>query len=123
MILLSFLIVQAAGFERAPQDPSHIPWLRTMQLTCQAAKQVFVCLNQHNLWLQPFCAMALHADICRFVKGYVQLASICLNDSFNGYAIKPKLHLVKHEEMEYDEALQRGDEIIINWNLWSPTRT
>ena len=119
MILLSFLIVQAAGFERAPQDPSHIPWLRTMRLTCQAAKQVFVCLNQHNLWLQPLCAMSLHADISRFVKGYVQLASICLNDSFNGYAIKPKLHLVKHVEIEYDEALQRGDEIIVNWNLWN----
>ena len=119
MILLGFLMVQCAGFENAPIDAAHLPMLKTIRLTCKAGKDIFQCLNSHNLWMQNACGMNLHAEICRFVRGYVKLASECLNDRFNGFGIKPKLHLVKHEELEYADALQRGDELLLNWNLWN----
>ena len=119
MILVGFLVVQCTGFERDPLDAAHLPMLRTIRLTCEAARKVFYTLNSHNLWLQNLCAMSLHAEISRFIKGYVKLASECLNDPFNGFGIKPKLHLVKHEELEMGDALQNGHEIILSWNLWN----
>ena len=119
MIILGFLMVQCSGFENQPLDAGHLLMLRTIRLTCNAARKISFCLNSHNLWMENLCGMNLHAEICRFVKGYVKLASVCLNDPFNGFGIKPKLHLVKHEELEYADALLKGDELVLNWNIWN----
>lgn len=119
MIILGFLMVQCSGFENQPLDAGHLLMLRTIRMTCNAARKIFFCLNSHNLWMENLCGMNLHAEICRFVKGYVKLASVCLNDPFNGFGIKPKLHLVKHEELEYADALLKGDELVLNWNIWN----
>eukprot|EP00435_Cladocopium_sp_Y103_P014722 s3292_g3.t1 len=56
--------------------------------------------------------MVQHASMQRFVTGYMKLASDCLNDAFNGYAVKPKLHLFKHQVLELHESLSKGDEVL-----------
>ncbi len=114
MLLLSWLAVQSQGFENTVLDQSHLPMLRTIRATCNAATAIFKNLNRHKLWLERTCAMELHANMSRFVVGYVRMASMCLNDQYNGFAIKPKLHLFKHELLELHEALERGDEVIYN---------
>ena len=118
MILLSFLMVQCHGFANTPLDPSHVRILKLCSSTCKAARDVIGGLNAHNLWMEHKCTMGLQADMSRFVTGYVLLAGALLNDTFNGFSIKPKLHLFKHQVLEYHEALLRGDEVILNWNVF-----
>ena len=118
MLLLKFLAVQCCGFENAPLDPSHLPMLRLIRATCKAATGVIAALNKHNLWVERDCSMSVHGEMTKFVNGYMMLASSCLNDVFNGFGIKPKLHLFKHEALEWHEALLRGDELLLNWNIF-----
>ena len=63
--------------------------------------------------------MVQHASMQRFVTGYMKLASDCLQDDFNGYAVKPKLHLFKHQVLDLHESLSKGDEVIMNWNVFN----
>lgn len=119
MLLLSWLHALCNGFVNAPMDASHVPMLKLMTKTCEAAKAVFAILNQHRLWMEPGCGMMQHAAMQRFVTGYMMMASRSLNDSFNGWAVKPKLHLFKHEVLDLHETLSRGDELILNWNTYN----
>ena len=118
MLLLSWLLTQCVAFMNSPLDPVHIPTLRLIKATCHAAKEVFVVMNKHRLWHVHSCAMVQHASMQRFVTGYMKLASDCLQDDFNGYAVKPKLHLFKHQVLDLHESLSKGDEVIMNWNVF-----
>ena len=118
-LLLSWLVTQCAAFINSPLDPADIPTLRLMKATCHAAKQVFVVMNEHRLWQTHFCAMMQHATMQRFVTGYMKLAECCLNERFNGFAVKPKLHLFKHQVLDLHESLLQGAEVIMNWNVFN----
>ena len=119
MLLLSWLLALCNDLVNAPVDVSHVPMLQLMTKTCEAAKKVFATLNQHRLWMERPCGMMQHAAMHRFVTGYMMLASRSLNDTFNGWAVKPKLHLFKHEVLDLHETLTRGDELILNWNTYN----
>lgn len=117
MVLLSFIAVQCAGFINAPLNPAHVVDLKLMRQTCLAAVDYFSVLNHHGLWLRRPCAMAAQVELTKFVVGYGMLASRCLNDQFNGWAVKPKLHLMKHAHLEMHEWLAAGLEILPNYNV------
>ena len=116
MHLLSFITVQCAGFELAPVAPAHLQTLKLMGETCRAAIGYFRVLNKHGLHLKKPCAMVMHAELTRFITGYSLLASGSLNDVFNGWGVKPKLHLMKHSNLEDHENLLRGHEFHHNPN-------
>lgn len=116
MLLLDWLIVQLTGCANDPQHISHIPSLRLMKAVCKAARKVFKDLNGHNLWMWRDCSTVLFQDLQGFIRGYVALASMFLNDPFCGFAIKPKLHLLRHASLEIDELLSNGDECMLNFN-------
>ncbi|CAL1158782.1 unnamed protein product, partial [Cladocopium goreaui] len=108
MILIDWLTVALAGFENVPLDNSHLPTFRLMKATCKAARKVFTDLNEHGLWAMRPCSMVFYSNMQGLIRGYCALASVLLNDEFNGFAIKPKLHLLRHTTLEIDEALQQG---------------
>lgn len=116
MILIDWLTVALAGFENVPLDNSHLPTFRLMKATCKAARKVFTDLNEHGLWAMRPCSMVFYSNMQGLIRGYCALASVLLNDEFNGFAIKPKLHLLRHTTLEIDEALQQGDQCVLNWN-------
>ena len=118
-LLLGWLGVQCQGFANAPLDPSHVQVLQLMKSTIKAARGVFQEMNAHRLWQNHSCSLVQHAVMQRFVTGYMLLASHCLNDRFNGFAVKPKLHLFKHQVLEVHEALSRGDEVLLNWMIYN----
>lgn len=116
MLLLDWLVVQLTGFQNDPQDASHLPTLQLMKAVCKEARQVFTLLNGHGLWVFRGCSMNLFSSMQGFIRGYVALANSLLNDVFNGFGIKPKLHLLRHTTLEMDEALQAGDECLLSFN-------
>ena len=77
----------------------------------------FSILNAHGLFMERSCAMAAYTELTKFLKGYGMLAGASLNDTFNGWAIKPKLHLVKHAHLEIQEWLLAGHQVLVNFNL------
>ena len=115
-LLLFWMTVQCTGFANAPLRSCDVAILNLMVLTCKAALEVHRCMNRHTLWLDRGCALEQVAQLKRFILGYVALARATLDDSYNGWGIKPKLHLCKHWELDLKEALQRGDELIWNYN-------
>ena len=117
MILLKFITVQCVGFHNTPLDPSHVPILKLMNQTCHAAITFFDGLNGHGLWFWRDCAMVVYASLTKLINGYATLACWTLNDvNFNGWAMKPKLHLVKHYHLEIHEMLMSGCEVFYNCN-------
>ena len=117
MILLAFLSVQCTGFLHAPLDANHIEILQLIQQTCRAATAFFRNLNGHGIWLGRLCAMSQHVELTKFLVGYAVLAGRILNDEFCGFAMKPKLHLLKHAHLELHEWLVSGLDRVPNFNL------
>lgn len=117
MLLLSWLKVVCRGFENDVQAQGHTSMLQVMRGTCQAAIDVFALLNSHQLWTERWCTMMIHDNMVRFVKGYSELANRCLNDPFNGYSMKPKLHLYKHMILELHDSLSAGHELAISFQM------
>lgn len=118
MLMLAWLTVQLTGCINAPEDNSHIYTLRLMKAVCKAGKKVFTDLNGHGLWMWRDCSTVLFQDLQGFVRGYVALANVCLNDVC-AFAIKPKLHLLRHGSLEIDELLTAGDECMLNYNCYN----
>ena len=119
MLLLDFLQVQLAGFENDPVDPAHVPTLRLMRATCKAARATFLQLNSHGLWTMRPCTIKLFGSMQGFIQGYVALAAELLNDAFNGFAMKPKLHLLRHTTVELAESLSSGDQCALSVNCFN----
>ena len=115
-LLLEWMTVQCAGYVNSPLRTGDVPILNLIVDTCKAALEVHRCMNRHTLWLDRGCALEQMAQLKRFILGYVALANRTLDDSFNGWGIKPKLHLCKHWELDLLEALQNGDELVWNYN-------
>ena len=116
MILLSFINVQCCGFTNAPLCNADLHTLNLMGQTCRAAIAYFKGLNQHGLHMSRECGMCIRMDLKKFINGYTLLASNALNGPFNGWAVKPKLHLMKHADVELHEHLLSGIEAIPNGN-------
>lgn len=116
MLLLSWLIVQITGFENDPNNANapELPLLSLMKATCRAALATFKVANNHGLWLERDCGMILYAEMTKFINGYNALANLCLNEDFNGFGIKPKIHLLRHLALEIHELLLDGAEFIPN---------
>ena len=118
MLLLRFLSVQCEGFIAAPLDPSHVEILKLVQKTCQSALGLFRSFHHHGIWFKRVCAMTAYLHITRFIVGYATLASRNLNDpAINAFGMKPKLHLMKHAQMDLKEWLQAGFQAIPNFNM------
>ena len=61
--------------------------------------------------------MTIFAELTKFITGYATLAAWALNDlDFNGFGMKPKIHLVKHYHLEMAEMLASGAELFWNCN-------
>ena len=108
MLILAWLQVQLRGFELSPLDASHIRNLQIMRETCKSAINVFRHLNNHNLWHSRNCSMIFYTELQSFLRGYSFLAATFLNEPCNGFAIKPKLHLLRHISLEVQEGLTAG---------------
>lgn len=116
MLILDWLQVQLVGFEVDPIHPSYVPTLKLMRKTCKAARGLFHHLNHHGLWHTRKCSMCLFAEVQGFIQGYVALAGRLLNDSCSGFAIKPKLHLLRHCSLEIQECLEQGHQCQLSLN-------
>ena len=117
MILMRFISVQCTGFLNTPLDQGHVEILQLMQKTCQAGTMFFSKLNGHGLWMSRCCGMDAHLHLTRFIAGYATLAGRVLNDQISAWGMKPKLHLLKHAQLEFHEWLLAGLEILPNYNI------
>lgn len=117
MLLLRWLQVQLVGFENTLLDQSHLQNLQVMRAVCQAARKIFGHLNNHGLWVKRDCAMCFYRELQGFIRGYSALAAALLNDpQFNGFAMKPKLHLLRHCSLDISDCLHAGHQIQLSLN-------
>ena len=116
MLILAWLQVQLRGFELSPLDASHIRNLQIMRQTCKSAINVFRHLNKHNLWHSRNCSMIFYIELQGFLRGYSYLAATFLNEPCNGFAVKPKLHLLRHISLEVQDGLTAGLPYQLSYN-------
>ena len=116
-LLLRFICVQCTGFLNALLHPTHDRYMMLIRDTSSAGIKFSAGLHAHGLWNQRNCSMVLHQHLRNFIVGYTTLAASCLNSDFNGWAMKPKIHLLKHGELEMHEWLRDGHEILLNFNM------
>ena len=75
-------------------------------------------IHGHSLWLVQSCIRFLRQSLSDFLKGYSQLAQYCLVRKIPLYGLTPKFHALCHWKHEFESALQRNEQTIINPAAW-----
>ena len=118
-LILKWLCVQIAGFLNDDSLSPDVTTLNLMKDTCHAALGIFHVMNNHGVALDRPCAITLYCETVRCINGFAALASRSMNQWYNLWGLKPKLHMLKHSAVELHEALQRGDEVLLNWSVYN----
>ena len=116
MLLTRWLVVQITGFENEGGHGPHLEAFKLMKATSKAALGIFHVMNGHGLFLSKNCAIMQYTESVRFINGFTALANKCMNENFNLWGLKPKLHLFKHLAFTLHEQLSSGAEVFLNWN-------
>ena len=119
MLCLRWLVLQCVAFANDNSNGADREYLKLIQDTSKAALAMFALMNSHGLCIGRECAMELFTHITRYINGFNLLANRCLNDQWNLWGLKPKLHLLKHQAYDLHELLESGTEIFINPNMWN----
>ena len=117
MLLCKWLVHQCTALQNDETCGADPHCLKLMKATCRAALDLWANFNKHGLFLPRTCGMVVYAEMTRFINGYNALANFSLNDDFNGWGMKPKLHLLKHAALELHEDLVSGKEFLPNFNV------
>ena len=101
MMLLSWIQVALAAFQRDLIDPSHAETLRIMQRCAQHADAFTNMTYDHGLWLSRHCAAKLYSDMHLFLTAYNTLAFWSLHKwQFTAYGMKAKYHMLCHTKFD-----------------------
>ena len=101
IMLTKWLLVFTTGCQNDLSDPAHVEILNLIYFTAEAAVNFFRIMNTHGLFLRAPCMIALWKEVRCFIRGYSMLAWKSHTDlGFKGFGIKPKLHLLRHAELE-----------------------
>ena len=115
MLLLRWLLVQCTAFQNDPSNGADRSYLDLMKQTTSAGLNIFKILNSHGLFLERDCGLMLYAEITRFINGYNLLANKCLN-TYNLWGLKPKIHLLKHANVELYQSMMAGHDVVLSVN-------
>ena len=108
-IIMHWLKVFCIGCQNDLLDNSHKEILKVMHNTAEVGCNMFRLMHGHGIFLTRSCTMSLWCEIRSFIRGYALLAYRSHHDlSFVGFAIKPKLHLLRHLELELFQKLSDG---------------
>lgn len=113
-ILMRWVTTLAVSCLNDMLDPSHAEPLRIIRLTAEAGLRFFDRLYAHGVFLDRDCAIMLYADCTEFINGFTFLANYCMTIDFNGYSMKPKIHLLKHLAFDLYQGLQNGCKFLAN---------
>ena len=101
MLMMKWLQVATVGFTNDLLSPSHLEVINLIRFTAEAGSKFFKVMNNHGLFLTFDCAVSLWEAVRCFIRGYSMLAYKCHADlNFTGFSMKPKLHLLRHQEVE-----------------------
>ena len=119
MILIRWLAVATHGF--LTSHPEHTEILRMIYGAARAARDWMSSLYSHGLWLTRGCAYAIYREGRRFLLQYNALAYESLHGcGFQGFAMKPKVHMLAHTLVDFRSWLDRRDvELIPSPLMWS----
>ncbi len=124
MMMMEWIRVFCVGCTNALLNPQHREVIELMYLTAQAGKKFFEIMNGHGLFLTFDCMLSLWAANRSFIRGYARLANTCHHQlNFKAYAIKPKLHLLRHQEVDaFRKLIDNNTKHFPNPILWGCER-
>ena len=114
MLMLQWLRTLSATQQFDLQDPTHGVMFEVMYQTACSAIRFFEVQNTHGIWLQKDCATVLQEQASGFLRGFAWLAAQTLRSEFNGWGLKPKLHYLKHVQLELLDAARANHSFILN---------
>ena len=118
MLMMQWLRVFCVGCTNDLIDPQHNEIINLIYMTAGAGIDFFKIMNNHGLFLTFDCMLALWSEVRSFIRGYAMLAHKCHTGmTFRGYSIKPKIHLLRHQECECYEQLL-GNKYFPNPLIW-----
>ena len=109
MLLMAWLVVMARSCLNRLLDEEHRSSLEGIIVGAKAGHAWLKKMYEHGLFWSRGCAAAINDLGKTFLRSYNFMAWLCLNKwSFPGYAMKPKLHMLKHTVFEIDALLKAG---------------
>ena len=110
MLIMKWMKVLCVACKNDLSDQSHLELLDLIYWTATSGCNFFDIMNSHGLFLTFRCATALWKEVSAFIRGYAMLAHKSFHDlDFSGFSMKPKLHLLRHEELELFQKLSQRD--------------
>ena len=107
MLIMKWLSVFCVGCTTDLIKEEHLELMNVILLTAKAGCNMFNIMYNHGLFLTAPCAATLWSELRSFIRGYALLAHRSHYDfQFHGFSMKPKLHLLRHQELELFQRLQ-----------------
>eukprot|EP00438_Fugacium_kawagutii_P017945 Skav204910 [mRNA] locus=scaffold2145:72845:74551:- [translate_table: standard] len=121
VLLLRFVVLQAAAFINDPLRQADLVTLREIHQTASNGLAFYDALYNHGLFLDRDCALSVYVAGNKFIAGYCRLAHSCLHrpDPLNLFGIKPKLHMMRHMLLQIQGPLLDGAETVISPLAWN----
>ena len=107
MLIMKWLSLFCVGCTNDLIKEEHLELMNVILLTAKAGCNMFNIMYNHGLFLTAPCAATLWSELRSFIRGYALLAHRSHYDfQFHGFSMKPKLHLLRHQELELFQRLQ-----------------
>jgi hypothetical protein len=120
MLMMAWIKVLCIGCKNDLNNPSDLHVINLIYFSAEAACKFFDIMNGHGLFLTFPCGIALWKEVCSFIRGYASLAHTVYNSyNFCGFSMKPKIHLLRHQELGCFEILSKSTcKYMANPILW-----
>ena len=78
------------------KDAAHRQTFQAMLQMLEGGLHYIGIMHSHGLWLPRFCGMVQLKAGMRFYRGYLYLASQCMEEKVAGFRLRPKIHYFHH---------------------------
>ena len=111
-LLLQWISTLTVGLINDGPPAWQLQLMQTILATSRVATSYYSHICTHGMFQVRNCASVMYERGQSVINGYVLLASWAFENQHCLFAIKPKIHFMKHMLVDVKEQLDRGDQLI-----------
>ena len=117
-LLVQWITTLTVGLINDGPPASQLPIMQTILATSRVGTSFYQHICQHTMFQAPNCASVMYEFGQSHINGYISLAKWCFENQHCLYAIKPKMHFMKHMLLDVKDQLDRHDPLVCSPLLW-----